>query len=118
MASELTGPLAPTETGSLATVPPGYPAPDTLPPLDEQEGGIPWERLLAAIKRYKWLVVAVALIGSLLSVLASRFVKPEYSVTSTIYIEEPPRAAGPIRAEELLSSVQWVELLRDRKSVV
>ena len=112
MASELTGPLAPTGTGSLATVPPGYPAPDALPPFDEQEGGIPWERFLAAIKRYKWLVVAVALIGSLLSVLASRFVKPEYSVTSTIYIEEPPRAAGPIRAEELLSSVQWVELLR------
>ena len=60
MASELTGPLAPTGSGALATVPPGYPPPDALPPLEEQEGGIPWERFIAAIKRYKWLVVSVA----------------------------------------------------------
>jgi capsular exopolysaccharide synthesis family protein len=113
MSSELTGPLAPIGGGSLATVPPGYPPPEALPPLEEQEGGIPWERFLAAIKRYKWLVLSVALVGTVLSVLASRFVKPEYSVTSTIYIEETPRDRGPIRAEELISQApQWVELLR------
>jgi capsular exopolysaccharide synthesis family protein len=81
-------------------------------PAEEPEAGIPWERFIAAIKRYKWLVLAVALVGTALSVLASRFVKPEYTVMSTIYIEEPSQRAGPIRAEELLSSVQWVELLR------
>jgi capsular exopolysaccharide synthesis family protein len=110
MANELTGPLAPGSSLSVAGA--GYPAPEPLPPLEDEEGGIPWDRFLAAIKRYKWLVLAVALVGTALSVLASRFVKPEYSVTSTIYIEEPPRAQGPIRAEELLTSVQWVELLR------
>jgi capsular exopolysaccharide synthesis family protein len=112
MANELTGPLAPTSGASLTAAGAGYPAPEPLPPLEEEEGGIPWERFIAAIRRYKWLVLAVALVGTALSILASRFVKPEYSVVSTIYIEEPPRAAGPIRAEELLTSVQWVELLR------
>ena len=112
MANELSGPLAPGAGTSLATPGPSFPAPEPLPPLEEQEGGIPWERFLAAVKRYKWLVVAIALVGTALSIVASRFVKPEYSVSSTIYIEEPPRAAGPIRAEELLNSVQWVELLK------
>ncbi len=112
MASNVTGPLVPTGlTASLTTPMAGLPW-QGQPPVEEGEGGIPWERFIAAIKRYKWLVLAVALIGTTLSVLASRFVKPSYTVTSTIYIEEPSQRAGPIRAEELLTSVQWVELLR------
>lgn len=112
MASNVTGPLVPTgPAASLTTPMAGLPW-QGQPPVEEGEGGIPWERFIAAIKRYKWLVLAVALIGTTLSVLASRFVKPSYTVTSTIYIEEPTQRAGPIRAEELLTSVQWVELLR------
>jgi hypothetical protein len=80
--------------------------------MEEPEAGIPWERFIAAIKRYRWLVIAVALVGTVLSVLGSRFVRPEYTVTSTIYIETPTDRNGPIRAAELLESVQWVELLK------
>lgn len=112
MASNVTGPLVPTGPAASLTSPMAGLPWQGQPPVEEGEGGIPWERFIAAIKRYKWLVLAVAMIGTVLSVLASRFVKPSYTVTSTIYIEEPSQRAGPIRAEELLTSVQWVELLR------
>jgi capsular exopolysaccharide synthesis family protein len=113
MATELTGPVTPALGASL-TAPgaAGLPWQGQLPPLEEPEAGIPWERFIAAIKRYRWLVIAVAVLGTVLSVLGSRFVKPEYTVTSTIYIETPTDRNGPIRAAELLESVQWVELLR------
>lgn len=110
MSSNVTGPLVPSSPAPLTNPMAGMPWP--AQPMEEPEGGIPWERFIEAIKRYKWLVLAVAVIGTALSVLASRFVKPEYTVLSTIYIEEPSQRNGPIRAEELLSSVQWVELLR------
>ena len=113
MASELTGPVSPALGTSLsAPGTAGLPWQGQLPPMEEPEEGIPWDRFLAAIKRYRWLVIAVALAGTVLSVLGSRFVKPEYTVTSTIYIETPTDKNGPIRAEELLNSVQWVELFK------
>jgi len=113
MASELTGPVTPALGGSLtAPSAAGLPWQGQLPPMEEPEAGIPWERFIAAIKRYRWLVIAVALVGTVLSVLGSRFVKPSYTVTSTIYIETPTDRNGPIRAAELLESVQWVELLK------
>lgn len=113
MATELTGPVPPVFGASL-TAPgaAGLPWQGQLPPLEEPEAGIPWERFIAAIKRYRWLVIAVAIIGTVLSVLGSRFVKPEYTVTSTIYIASTDERGGPIRAQELFQSVQWVELLR------
>jgi capsular exopolysaccharide synthesis family protein len=112
MASELTGPVTPALGTSLTAPGAGLPWQGQLPPLEEPEAGIPWERFIAAIKRHRWLVIVVAVLGTVLSVLGSRFVKPEYTVTSTIYIETPATKSGPIRAEELLVSVQWVELLR------
>ena len=42
---------------------------------------------------------------------ATRFLKPEYKATATIYIESPPDEAGPIRAAELLRSIGWLDLL-------
>ncbi len=49
--------------------------------------------------------------GTAASVGATRFLKPEYKATATIYIEPPPDDAGPIRAAELLRSFGWLELL-------
>jgi capsular exopolysaccharide synthesis family protein len=79
------------------------------PPLPEQ--GIQWGRYIAALRRYKWLMLAVIVVGTAGSVGASRFLHPEYTATATIYIEPPPDDAGPIRAGELLRSYGWVELL-------
>jgi capsular exopolysaccharide synthesis family protein len=79
------------------------------PPLPEP--GIPWGRYISALRRYKWLMLAVATLGTVLSVLSTRFLTPEYAATATIFIESPPDAAGPIRAGELLRATGWIDLL-------
>ncbi len=76
------------------------------------EGGIPWRRYIAALKRYKWLILLVIMVGTGLGVLATRFLKPEYSVQATIWIESPPQRGGPVRTPGVVSgATNWVELL-------
>lgn len=89
------------DSGPLGTMSP--------PPLPEP--GLEWARYFSALRRYKWLMLGVIVLGAGGSVLATRFMHPEYTATATIYIEPPPDAAGPIRAGELLRSYGWVELL-------
>ncbi len=89
------------DSGPLGTMSP--------PPLPEP--GLEWARYFSALRRYKWLMLGVIVRGAGGSVLATRFMHPEYTATATIYIEPPPDAAGPIRAGELLRSYGWVELL-------
>ena len=79
------------------------------PPLPEP--GIPWGRYVSALRRYKYLMIGVVILGSAGSVIATRFLTPLYKATATIYIEPPPDDAGPIRAAELLRSFGWLELL-------
>lgn len=81
----------------------------TAPPLPEP--GISWGRYVSAIRRYKWMMLAVTLVGTGISVVATRFLKPEYLATATIYIEPVPDDAGPIRGAELLRSYGWLDLL-------
>jgi uncharacterized protein involved in exopolysaccharide biosynthesis len=75
----------------------------------------PLERPLAAIRRYKWLLLAVVLLATLGGVIATKMVKPEYEVRATISIQsETPLQdkEGPIRPHELLNAEAWVELLK------
>ena len=66
----------------------------------------PLERIAGALRRYRWLMVAVFLLSAIAGAVAMRFVKPQYDVTATIWIQsETPMADkdGPIRSEELLN---------------
>lgn len=88
-----------------------------LMPMGEEEKGLNLQRYLGAILRYKWLVLAVVILGTAGGVLFARRVKPTYLTQSTIWIEQSggPRAdfqGGPIRPAELLQSTGWVDLLR------
>src|SRR5690606_9355138 len=90
--------------------PGGYPA---APPLDDEQG-IQWGRYIAALQRYRWLILGITILGTGLAVFATRFIKPQYTASATIWIE-PRRSEGaaPIRAEQLLQQTfAWVELLR------
>jgi capsular exopolysaccharide synthesis family protein len=78
------------------------------------EGGVQWGRYVAALKRFRWLIILVALAGTGLSVLATRFLKPQYTATATIWIDTRDSQegnTGPIRAPELLHNYAWQELL-------
>ena len=80
-------------------------------PAAEEEAGLPVARYLAALKRFRWLMVAVVLAGIGLGVAATRFIKPSYQARSTIWISEGTNdKTGPIRANELLEQSAWTEL--------
>ena len=70
-------------------------------------------RLRATLKRFRWLILALTLSGTGIGIVATRFIKPDYEVNATIWIETPSkgRAGTPIQGEELLDSRAWVELL-------
>jgi polysaccharide biosynthesis transport protein len=73
-------------------------------------------RSISAIKRYKWLVLAVIAIGSAAGFVVTRFIEPKYDVQSSIWIAATPGRAGqigPVSAPGLVNSdVAWMELAR------
>jgi len=80
-------------------------------PYAEEEFGIDWGRYLAALRRYKWMIIGLTVLGTVGGVFGSRFIKPDYSTTAKIWIEPDPGRSGPIRAPELLDDQAWEELL-------
>ena len=71
-------------------------------------------RLISAVFRYKWLVLAISILGVVGSVAATRFVKPSYRVSGTIFIESATKGGrgGAIRPDDLLEDDAWVQLIR------
>lgn len=81
----------------------------------------PLERPLMAIRRYKWLVVAVVLVSTIVGLIGTRFITPQYDVRATVWIATETRSGGdrvgPIRSAELLNSTAWIELFKSYRIV-
>jgi polysaccharide biosynthesis transport protein len=78
------------------------------------------ERPLAAIRRYKWLMVAVVALATIAGVVGSNFITPMYEVRATVWIESKvaiDRNSGPIQSAQLLQSNAWTELLKSFRIV-
>ena len=78
----------------------------------------PLERARGAIRRYRWLILAVMALATMAGFIATKFVHPLYDVAATVWIQaETPQAqkTGAIRSEELLNEQAWVALLRTPK---
>jgi len=73
-------------------------------------------RYLAAINRFKWLVLLLTLAGLGGGYFATRFLTPEYAVQATILLEQGTdvegQSRGPIQAQELLQASGWQDLVR------
>lgn len=74
-------------------------------------------RYLAAINRFKWLILLFVLLGAGGGYTATKFVTPEYVVNATIMLEmgtgtNQDSRGGPIQAAELLQASGWKDLLR------
>lgn len=82
-------------------------------PLSQNATSNSVSRIISALRRYRWLIVVMGIIGVAGGFAATRFIKPDYEVTARIWIETPSRdrAGTPIQGEKLLDSKAWVELL-------
>jgi len=103
--------------------PPANPLPalSSLPrraTLPDDDGGAPqFGRYLAALRRYKWLILVIVVAGSAMGVAATKLVNPEYETSATVLVSldeqgAGARGTGPIRAGGLMSATAWPELLR------
>src|SRR5690606_28130902 len=73
----------------------------------------PLVRLLAAVKRFKWLILATTILGVGAGVLATRLMPEEDVVSGVIMLEDRGGNTGPVEATGFLQGAQWIELLKD-----
>ena len=78
-------------------------------------GVIDWRRIGAALVRFKWVVLAVTLLGTAGGVAVSRLIRPAYTTHATLWVDVPDahtRDEGPIQTTQLVGSSGWVDLLQ------
>lgn len=104
----------PSQTPQLPAVPP--PVATGLDPFSRHsDEALDWRRYVHAVRRYRWWILALAVVGTLGGMLAGRFLPPRYEVQATIWIQTEPRTApnrGPIGGEQLLPPAASVDLLK------
>ena len=81
------------------------------PPAPAPAGGLNFGRVLAAIRRYKWVSAVIVLLGTIAAVAATQVIKPTYRVDTTIVIGDSPDPKGPVRPQVILKEAAWRELL-------
>jgi len=82
-------------------------------PPEEPTRGKGFAEYLNAIERFKWLAIALTVLGTIGGVVATRFVKPQYSADVTIWIQAGGlQANGPIQTTNLLDATAWLDLMR------
>src|SRR6266480_1694621 len=111
MISNLPAPLGPPPVAAPTLPQRGVSALD----LDHPGGGVEWRRILSALLRFKWLIATMTLVGTVAGIGATRFVKPDYSAQTKIWIDVQgrgqERGPTPIRSAQLLDAESWVDLL-------
>jgi capsular exopolysaccharide synthesis family protein len=81
------------------------------PAAADEGGGINLGRYISALKRYKWLIVAITIVGTIAGIGISQFIDPSYEVNATVWVSDPQSGKGPIRAPNMMDAQQWTELL-------
>lgn len=70
-------------------------------------------RYFSTLLRYKWWALLILALGTGVGIMVGRLVQPTYLVQSKIWFDGATGGArGPIQEGQLLSSGNWVELLR------
>src|SRR5678816_3620993 len=80
-------------------------------PAAQAQGAMSLGRYVSALKRYKWLIAIMTLVGVAGGVVATKFITPTYQVDTTIVIGESPDPKGPVRQQVTLREEAWRELL-------
>ncbi|MDB4909841.1 MAG: hypothetical protein JWO39_664 [Gemmatimonadetes bacterium] len=84
-----------------------------------EEPGIAWSRYFSALKRYKWLILFVALAGTGIGFGVTQFMAPAYQTQGTVWISQDvarqgmgSAAQGPIQGDPLVSPGAWADLIK------
>src|SRR2546421_772650 len=93
----------------------------TLPAAVTSRGGAhgetDWQHYFGAVRRRKWTVIAITLLGTAAGLFASRLLHPPYSATALLWFETKDRAAAArdprsaTEADELLNPSGWIDLV-------
>jgi polysaccharide biosynthesis transport protein len=70
-------------------------------------------RTIAALKRYKWLILVTTIFGSAVGFVLSKMIPPKYQVNASVWIREKTGAQqGPIQPPGLVSTnLSWADLV-------
>ena len=88
-----------------------------LPPAQH-----PLDRPLAALRRFKWLMLAVFLLSIVAGYIAARMTERKYEAKATLWIDSRSGGSGrgksgPLEGADLLTTSQYVELFKSYKVV-
>jgi len=107
---------------SLVSSPDDQPGGQDLTPFSNHAAAVPAEeraeptinfgRYLSALKRYRWLMLAIVLTGTTLAVIGSRFVELKYQAESTLWVQQAAGKGGPIEQPNVLDMQGYSDLLR------
>lgn len=84
------------------------------PPAEEAEDAFDWRRYLATLRRYRWMVVAAALLGVVGAALTWRYLDPTYTAQGSLWVHtqsDTEARRGPITSGQLLDASGWVDLI-------
>jgi polysaccharide biosynthesis transport protein len=103
------------QDAGLPEVPGGYASYASHEEPATAPGAFSPRRMLRAVVRYKWLVLALGVAGGAAAMYASRYLELTYTAEARLWIETAARGdglRGPIQSPELLQNEAWLELLR------
>lgn len=79
----------------------------------EEESGFDLDRVVAAVLRFKWLVVLTTILGAVGGAVAWTRTDLEYVAGASLWIQDSNQGRqGPISGGQLLRSSSWINLLR------
>ena len=79
---------------------------------DEEGSGFDVGRLVAAVLRFKWLVVLGTILGTMGSGIGWFRTDLEYVAQASLWIQGAEGRSGPISGGNLLTASSWIDLLR------
>lgn len=114
----LTNENLPARNSEVGSAPPAWPDPpaiayDAVGSDPEEESGLDLGRLVAAVLRFKWLVVLTTILGAVGGWVAWTRTDLEYVAGASLWIQGSDQGRqGPITGGQLLRSSSWINLLR------
>ncbi|MEJ7811561.1 MAG: polysaccharide biosynthesis tyrosine autokinase [Gemmatimonadaceae bacterium] len=84
-----------------------------------ERGSAPWRRYIAAVARYKWLILGLLVLGTAAGIFATRFIEPVYQAKAVVWLQTGGRVTGtgPVDADPQDVKFNWQQTLMSRSVI-